>query len=236
MAEVTAYADLDCNLRELAPNTNYPGGVAGFEYWGMETKAEEADVCMKIDFSAEVPSDATINVGHLCIYLVHVGNIAPTGLYWRISRCLQAWVYNQATFNIYSTGNNWASPGARGAADYTATDQIVLDAEAPDLDVRTLWEFDATALVVDAQANRSQIFSVVFHGPTTLVSEGDICYYAIDSFVHTDPDYRPYLWIDYTPAGGGVISKISGVEWASVKQVSGVAEASISKASGVQAN
>ena len=38
-----------------------------------------------------------------------------------VYRCKRNWVEDQATWNIYSTGNNWTSAGAMGAGDYDST-------------------------------------------------------------------------------------------------------------------
>jgi hypothetical protein len=38
-----------------------------------------------------------------------------------VYRCIRNWVENQATWNVYSTGNNWGTSGADNATDYQSS-------------------------------------------------------------------------------------------------------------------
>lgn len=65
--------------------------------------------------SGSVVSAATLS---LWLYL----DEANVGGDWKIYRQLTAWVESQATWNIYSTGNNWTTAGGFDAADCETTD------------------------------------------------------------------------------------------------------------------
>ena len=66
-----------------------------------------------------IPADATVIEAHLqlCVYT----NYADSSETFYVYRPLRAWISNQLTWNIWSTGNAWATAGGFGAADCEQT-------------------------------------------------------------------------------------------------------------------
>lgn len=95
-------------------NTNY-GSVTTFEVSNWEV----GDINHAILFAdlSGLPSGATINSVELRLYCTSRESTAALDL----RRLLVAWEEMEATWNIRSTGNNWATPGATGSADRDAT-------------------------------------------------------------------------------------------------------------------
>jgi len=73
---------------------------------------------MKFDFST-IASTAVVSSAILALYMTN--EYAGIARDKQIYRGLRAWVYNQVTWNIWSTGNNWSTAGGFGAADCEQT-------------------------------------------------------------------------------------------------------------------
>jgi hypothetical protein len=69
---------------------------------------------------SQIPAGSTITAVQLELYETGLG---PTSSFTiNIQKLLKPWVESQATWNIYSTGNNWGSPGGSlNAADCSST-------------------------------------------------------------------------------------------------------------------
>jgi hypothetical protein len=74
---------------------------------------------IKFDLSS-IPAGVTINSAVLSLYATT--DLSSNARTFRVFRQLRAWVESQATWNIYSTGNNWATAGGFGATDCEQTD------------------------------------------------------------------------------------------------------------------
>ena len=113
MTLITLYPTNDAPIKQGNPNTNYDTATTG--------KATQFDerFLLKFDLSV-IPSGSTINSATLTLY-----NQAGFGanIYY-VQRILQNVVYNQTTWNIYSTGNNWTTAGCNSSGnDYTTSGQ-----------------------------------------------------------------------------------------------------------------
>lgn len=97
----------DTFLRSNAPTVNY-GSDGGFYVGGIYREL------LKFYFDW-LPADAIIESAILKLYLAaeYSSNATTMSLY----RTKRAWVELQATWNIYSTGNNWQTAGGFGADD-----------------------------------------------------------------------------------------------------------------------
>lgn len=73
-----------------------------------------------------------------------------------INRLTQAWVESQATWNVYSTGNNWAAAGG----DYT-TDQQDTGTLPATIANGTIWTMSLLNLAQDAIDNRSGLLDCI---------------------------------------------------------------------------
>lgn len=74
-----------------------------------------------------IPSNAIVSSATLTLTKNVNYGANPSTL--SVYRVLRNWVYNQITWNIYSTGNNWETAGCEGANDYdnTVIGSIVTD-------------------------------------------------------------------------------------------------------------
>lgn len=105
----------DTFMSTFAATTNYAtngviriGGVSGHVWRGL----------IKFDLSS-IPAGASITSATLSLYAV-VDN-SENARTFRVYRSKRAWVEDQATQNIYSTGNNWQTAGGFGANDCEQT-------------------------------------------------------------------------------------------------------------------
>lgn len=146
---------------------------------------------LKFDVSS-IPAGAIIGAATLTLfgdYSAVGADYDPRTFY--CYRCTRAWVEGQATWIIYSTGNDWATAGLGAGTDYVTTggdttSQTLLD---PRL------EFDGlAALVQDALDNRSGILNVVIIGPEV----AGVRFYADMGDSDTgNADERPMLVVGY---------------------------------------
>lgn len=78
---------------------------------------------LKLDFTKGTnPPPSGAEFSSVVLTLYHLTSYATVTSTLYVYRCLRNWVENQATWNIYSTGNNWGTAGARNSTtDYYAT-------------------------------------------------------------------------------------------------------------------
>jgi len=121
---VDAYAGCtDTYPREYYSSSNYGNANELMAAWYVDA-GDRSTVVIRFDIS-DISPDVTITSATLQFarkQLVGSGTIS-------IHRCLRDWVELEVTWIIYSTGNNWESPGGLGAADH---DSDAEDTQAPD--------------------------------------------------------------------------------------------------------
>lgn len=116
-----AAVGLDTYFNSFAPTTNYgtnvrlgvgehPGIVAIARTWLKFSQLSDGTI----------PKGSIINSATLSLYVAldESNNVRTL----RVYRCKRVVVEAQATWNIYSTGNNWQTAGASGANDREAAD------------------------------------------------------------------------------------------------------------------
>jgi hypothetical protein len=109
---LTPIADTVLDVNSWAQNTN-----RGTETWTFLGESNASAYLLKFDLSEL--TGKTINYAYLKVYETQAGYQHLMYVY-PILRT--DWVENQATWNIYKTGNNWATAGALGlGTDYTTT-------------------------------------------------------------------------------------------------------------------
>ncbi len=113
-AEATA---VDTYILASSATTNF--GTSATLRVGNEGGGTTDRALIKFDLSS-IPSGSTIVSATLSLYCTTDTSINSRT--YRVFRMIQAWVETQATWNVYSTGNNWATAGAFGAADCEQTD------------------------------------------------------------------------------------------------------------------
>lgn len=109
---------LDTTMRSDQANLNYGTNVyfiTGAVGAGVQIRRE------LIQFSlSALPDAAVISSSVLSVYMT--GDFATNTRVHRVYRVKRAWVEVEATWNIYSTGNNWQTAGGFGANDCEQTD------------------------------------------------------------------------------------------------------------------
>ena len=106
----------DQPIREIAPTTNYDTQDWSEVNWF--ASGDECKTVIKADLS-NIPADATILSAQIRYnQLSGVGD--NVGYTIEVYRLLRDWVAAQMTWNIYSTGNSWATAGAEGTGDRAA--------------------------------------------------------------------------------------------------------------------
>ena len=112
---------LDTYIFGGAATTNYGTSSQALIGWGAAS-SQPLRGLLKFDLTKGTnppPSGAVVTSdGTLTIYCEEY-NVARTLAAYE---CLRDWVEAQATWNIYSTGNNWQTAGAAGALDYDSTE------------------------------------------------------------------------------------------------------------------
>lgn len=111
---------VDTMLKE-ADATNYGTYT---ELWVGERKSVTLIYRSLIKFDlSTLPDTATITSCTLSTWLTYIGSQwADNNRTLRLYRQKRAWVENQANWNIWSTGNNWAAAGGFGADDCEQTE------------------------------------------------------------------------------------------------------------------
>lgn len=148
--------------------------------------SDEQRGLLKFDMS-DLPASASITSAHLQVYVELISVSATYGAYG----LKRDWVEGEATWNIFSTGNNWGTAGAKN----TSSD---IDSAAQDTDTTGtssgVWmQFDVTDWVQDIADSVRSNFGLLI-ARTTLPNDSHYC--NLSSSEQTDGQ-RPELWIDY---------------------------------------
>lgn len=109
-------AGIDTRIVDTDANGNY--GTADKVVIGKYSTTSTSRALIKFDLSS-IPSSATIISATLSFYVKADNATASDTI--SVYRTKRNWVETQATWNIYSTGNNWGTAGGLGADDYDST-------------------------------------------------------------------------------------------------------------------
>ena len=135
-AITTLYATSDTKLNPSATTTNYDTETSTGS-----AASDNTAILFKFDIGSTGIAAADVVSADLRIYGESRGFQHEMTVY----RALRNWVSNQATWNIYSTGNNWGTSGAtNSSSDYTTSHSATGD--VPDNDYVTI---DVTDIVKD---------------------------------------------------------------------------------------
>lgn len=108
MAQVTLSPTADTFISSATATTNYEGNdnVDVGEYFG---GTDTRRTLIKFDLSS-IPSDATVTSVVLKFYDRGTDLTNNTRTCY-VNRMKRNWIANQATWNVYSTGNSWSAAG-----------------------------------------------------------------------------------------------------------------------------
>ncbi len=141
----------NCKLSDEYPTYNYYGDLAA----GKQASGKGSfhfHALVRFDLNRFIPADATITaaVWHV-YYYTSVGGPDPHT--YHVRRCVRTdWVEDEATWNVYKTGSNWAQSGGE-LADPTIT--------LGNIEGSGWQTFTITDMATDAWANRSGICTFI---------------------------------------------------------------------------
>jgi hypothetical protein len=178
----------DAHIQEAAPTTNL-GAATTIRV--QATAAAKIRSLLTFDLSSlgaiTVASNVTLDLFHVAMS----GSNFLAGL----SRITQAWIEAEVTWNIYSTGNNWATAGG----DFTATGQVtgitIPAGSSADLRISGSLLRD---LVQDAIDNQSGILDIIIHATEDVTGIKQF-----GSSENGNAGLHPLLTVNEGNAGGG---------------------------------
>jgi len=157
---------------------------------------------VQFDLSS-IPAGSTINSAFLD--LTFVGDASDNARVFSVYRVKRAWVEDQATWNVYSTGNSWTTAGAADTTndrEGTAINTYHAQVAAPDT------TNGRKGVILDAAKIQEMITGGVFTNNGFLLQvaneSNDAIIYGGDN--NATATKRPILLVDYTaPESGGLI-------------------------------
>jgi hypothetical protein len=118
MTTATLNPSADASINSATPTTN---AGTGSQLTIGERNDESSAVrrsLLKFDLSG-IPVNAVVSDAMLRLYVT--ADRSSNARTFRVYRLKRAWVEDQVTWNIYSTGNNWQTAGGFGANDCEQT-------------------------------------------------------------------------------------------------------------------
>lgn len=187
--------ELDTKLAEIAATTNYGSGTT-VEMGRTAAKAGyDVHFLFRRDLSGlgegkEAGSDVVSAYLKLYVELVS-GN--PESSTFPLYRCLRNTVEGEATWTIYSTGNNWGTAGGLGSGtDFDSGDSASFTGPSG-----TGWlSIDITDWIKDILDNHSGDANGIIHSP-----EVNSRYFRIRTKEYAGTDYDPYIEVEWAAAG-----------------------------------
>ena len=132
---------VDTFISSLDPTGNH-GGVS--IYIGeSNTSSDVVRTLLKFDLSS-IPATAIVESATLSLW--QTNDFSDNARTLRVFRVKRSWVEVEATWNIYSTGNNWQTAGGFGADDAEQTDIGALAFGASEANGQKDWSLTASAV------------------------------------------------------------------------------------------
>ncbi|MBS7622821.1 DNRLRE domain-containing protein [Candidatus Bathyarchaeota archaeon] len=190
-------SNADTHIYEGDPNNNFGasdgfvvGAVSGGRFRGL----------VKFDLSS-IPSGSTVNVAYLLLYYYYRGENNPAGRTYNAYRVTKDWVETQATWNVYSTGNSWTTPGGDYTTDGGSSSTVPANTEQ-----WMIW--DVTSIVKAWIEGGQPNYGFIIRDQ----SEGVVFSADFRSKEVSDPDLRPILKVDWsTPTPTPTPRPVGGV-------------------------
>lgn len=201
MAQITiqATADIEDALLD-GNNVNLNNNTTAFFNVGDASRVFRQVI--QFDLSS-IPSNATITSAIFSIRAT--GDSSTNARTFRVYRILRDWVIDEVTWNIYSTGNSWATAGCSN----TTTDR-----EATDIGSREYSASETLNEFKDFTLTASKIQEMITGGGFTnngFLIQADT--ENNDLYTHNSSDngteaFNPKLVITYTTPGGNLLSSM----------------------------
>jgi Disaggregatase related repeat. len=185
----------DTVLSDSAATTNY-GALQAIVVGERNDSAAKRRSLIKFDLSS-IPSYSFVTSAKL--YLTIETDFSSNSRDFKIYRALRDWVEMEATWNIWSTGNNWTTAGCGGnGTDADLTTAWATRTFSSSESGEVYWTFSATGI-----AELQKIISGTYTNYGWLIkadTETDDAYSFWSSDYATSTD-RPKLVIEYTTGG-----------------------------------
>ena len=221
-----ATAGLDTFISNFAATTNY-GTSAELQVGESNADAAVQRGLLKFDLSS-IPSGSTITSAILTLTLYHAGSFrASNNRTMYANRMKRAWVESEATWNIYSSGNNWATAGGGTNAsdvDFTAFGNVAMTTSDADESEKSI---TLSASLVQEWLDGTFTNNGLM---LSMGTESDDMYIFHSSDGATSSK-RPKLVITYT--SNTSISKFLGIVQANLKKIASITNANTKKLMGV---
>ena len=221
--EVMQPCDSDNRIYLASPNTNYSTDTdlrIGESTSDVNLVARTLLKFNKL-YNGTIPANAIVTSAILSLYLWN--DLATSASTVRVFRLKRAWNEAQSTWNSYSDGNNWATPGGFHADDCEQTDIGSLALGAAEAAGWREWELTPSAIqaiISGSWANNGFLLKTD--------SELSDMYRYYSSEYATDTTKQPKLTVIYTtPAGIPKVKSFNGVLMGNAKTVNGLAVASV---------
>lgn len=149
-------------------------------------------VLMRFDLSS-LPVGAKVTTAALRLVASSAGGGESSSTYLAARKMKRAYVFAQATWNVYSTGNNWGTAGARGDADrgrpvYGAA-QVAAATDG------TVYTLDIAPLIQEALDLGQTTVAILVQTPSGTANQNS---FALHSSRASDAAKRPKLTVDYS--------------------------------------
>lgn len=196
---VELQASADAFIDDSGPTTNF-GTNTGLGVGENNGGAAVQRSALKFDYSA-IPATADINFSMMALSMI--ADRADNARIFNVFRLKRAWVENQITWNIYSTGNSWGTAGGSNASDreQDRINEYHAQVSAPDT------TNGRKGIILDRQRIKELIDGTMTNNGFMVQvnnESNDQLEYASSN--HATSALRPVMYINYTApdAGGGM--------------------------------
>lgn len=188
---------VDTRIDAANATTNYEADGAGFVLQAVRYNGASDVQKTIIEFDlSNLPGSATITDAQLSLMSENIGMSQGDIAVYRV---LQAAVLTQTTWNVYSTGNSWATAGANSAGtDRESTADDTNTAVDTATGTEEFWDVTSAVSAAYGEAATEVILLLEYTGTTDFVGHG------FSNSSDTD-GVRPELAITYTTGGGTAI-------------------------------
>lgn len=108
----------DTMIREVAPTTAYGSGATAADFEISNWAANDRQFgLIRFEALSNIPTNATVTAAKWKYWPSYTNDT----IILQLHRCLRSWVEAEATWNQYSTGNNWGTAGALNSSDKSST-------------------------------------------------------------------------------------------------------------------
>jgi len=197
----TFTGSIDTEIYAGDPTTNF-GTAVTFSISKYGDASDHRNVLLSFPGSTNITGPVTVSAASVFLYCVTPSGTATIDMF----ESRRTWGETQATWNIYSTGNNWGTAGARN----TTTDRgaTALTSTVIASTVAGYYEFTSAAVIayVQSKINAGQACNFIFERQE---AGNDTVFSDFESSESATATRRPYLSVTYTSTGSSQATRSS---------------------------